>query len=171
MDLTGVTVHFVVEEVHPDSLYGYNIWAGEHLNFVSTTNPNVQAGDTVTVKVTSIETFMSDDTWIIHYKLIDKVSSEPEPTQTETEAIKEYKDAASFEADLNAGKDLTGVTVHFVAEEVHPDSALGYNIWAGEHLNFVSSTDPGVSPGESLTVRITSVERTLGSWILRYQRV
>lgn len=49
----------------------------------------------------------------------------------------DYADAESFEAALNEGEDLEGKIVQFEALELHPDSAVGYNVWAGEHLNFI----------------------------------
>lgn len=52
------------------------------------------------------------------------------------EVIIDYGDAESFEVALNEGKNLEGKVVRFVAGEFHPDSKLGYNVWAGEHLNF-----------------------------------
>jgi len=32
----------VAAELHPQSLYGYDIWAGEHLNFISSKNPDIE---------------------------------------------------------------------------------------------------------------------------------
>lgn len=58
----------------------------------------------------------------------------------------DYGDETAFEADLNAGKNLVGKTVSFVAAELHPQSLYGYDIWAGEHLNFISSKNPDTFP-------------------------
>ncbi len=52
-----------------------------------------------------------------------------------------------------------------------PDSAFGYNIWAGEHLNFVSSKNPDVKEGDIVVVKTTTIESNLGSWIIKYERV
>ena len=38
----------------------------------------------------------------------------------------DYGDETAFEADLNAGKNLVGKTVSFVAAELHPQSLYGY---------------------------------------------
>lgn len=83
----------------------------------------------------------------------------------------DYGDETAFEADLNAGKDLVGKTVSFVAAELHPQSLSGYDIWAGEHLNFISAENPNVEVGETVTVRVTDVASVLGSWLLRYEKV
>lgn len=81
-----------------------------------------------------------------------------------------YTDAQSFEASLNDGENLEGKTVRFVALVMTPDSAFGYNIWAGEHLNFVSSEDPGVKEGDTVVVKTTSIQQVSGSWIIRYEK-
>lgn len=83
----------------------------------------------------------------------------------------DYGDAESFEAALNAGENLEGKIVQFVAKELHPDSAFGYNVWAGEHLNFISSRNPDIKEGNTAVVRATTIESTLGSWIISYEKV
>ncbi len=89
---------------------------------------------------------------------------------TKTTVI-DYADAESFEAALNAGENLEGKVVRFVAGEFHPDSALGYNVWAGEHLNFVSSRNPDIKEGDIVTVRALTIESAMGSWIINYEKV
>lgn len=64
-DLTGKTVTFTVLEVHPDSVFGYNLYGGEHLNFCSSKNPAVKEGDTLTVEVKEVNSFLGS--WIISY--------------------------------------------------------------------------------------------------------
>ena len=85
--------------------------------------------------------------------------------------VADYGNAEAFEAALNNGDNLEGKIVIFTAGEVHPDSALGYNIWAGEHLNFVSAKNPDVKQGDSVAVKIISVENGLGSWIITYEKI
>lgn len=89
----------------------------------------------------------------------------------ENTEIINYADAESFEAALNKGENLEGKIVQFVAGELKPDSAFGYNIWAGEHLNFVSSRNPDVKQGDTVVVKTTTIESTLGSWIIKYDKV
>lgn len=55
----------------------------------------------------------------------------------------DYADAESFEAALNSGENLEGKVVQFVADEVHPRSARGYNIWAGGTFEFCLSKKSG----------------------------
>ena len=81
----------------------------------------------------------------------------------------DYADAASFEADLNTGADLTGKIVQFTVNTVVPDSAFGYNLQAGEHLNFCSSNNPKVSAGDTVTVEVQEVTSVLGSYIISYK--
>lgn len=83
----------------------------------------------------------------------------------------DYPDVAEFELDLNNGKDLTGKTVTFEVIEFVPDSAFGYNLQAGEHLNFCSPKHPGVNEGDIITVKVTSISSMLGSYIISYEIV
>lgn len=83
----------------------------------------------------------------------------------------DYGDEIAFEADLNAGKNLVGKTVSFVAAELHPQSLYGYDIWAGEHLNFISGENPDIEVGQTVTVKVTGVESAIGSWLIRYEKV
>ena len=79
-------------------------------------------------------------------------------------------DEATFESLLNAGQDLTGATVTFVAMELHPDSVFGYNIYAGQHLNFVSTKNPHINQGDVVTVKVTDISSIMGSWIISYSK-
>lgn len=86
-------------------------------------------------------------------------------------AARDFENAASFEAALNNGEDLIGKTVKITVDELVPDSAFGYNIQTGEHLNFCSPTNPGVSVGDTLTVKVTEVASMLGSYVIYYEIV
>ena len=83
----------------------------------------------------------------------------------------DFANAKDFEAALNAGDDLTGKTVTFTIDALVPDSAFGYNLQTGEHLNFCSSSNPGVKEGDSITVKVTEVQSMLGSYIISYEKV
>lgn len=74
------------------------------------------------------------------------------------------------ESALNATEDITGKYVEVTVKEVIPDSAFGYNIYAGEHLNFVSSKIPNVKVGDKIIVEVTSVDSMLGSYIISYEK-
>ena len=87
------------------------------------------------------------------------------------EVVIDYGDAESFEAALNEGKNLEGKVVQFTAKEIHPNSAIGFNVWAGEHLNFVSSRNPDIEVNDTVTVRTTTIESISGSWIINYEKV
>lgn len=65
-DLTGAIVTITVDEFEPASAFGYNIMTGEHLNFVSSENPNVNIGDTLKVKVVKITSTLGS--FIITYE-------------------------------------------------------------------------------------------------------
>ncbi|SCY77274.1 hypothetical protein SAMN02910292_02866 [Lachnospiraceae bacterium XBB2008] len=83
----------------------------------------------------------------------------------------DYGDAEAFEAALNAGENLEGKVVRFTALEFHPDSASGYNVWAGEHLNFISSRNPDIKAGDTVVVRADTIESIMGSWFITYEKV
>ena len=52
-----------------------------------------------------------------------------------------------------------------------PNTALGYNVQAGEHLNFISSTNPNVKVGDIMTVKVDTVVSLLGTWLIRYEKL
>ena len=83
----------------------------------------------------------------------------------------DYGDAESFEAALRAGENLEGKIVRFKVIEFHPDSEWGYNLWAGEHLNFVSTRNPDVKEGDEVVVKAKIIENILGSWKISYEKI
>ena len=87
------------------------------------------------------------------------------------EIVVDYPDVVDFESALNNGDDLTGKTVTFTADKLVPDGVMGYTIWAGEHLNFVSTENPGIKEGDTVTVEIVEVASALGSFFLTYEVV
>lgn len=95
------------------------------------------------------------------------VSSAFVEEQSDIDAMS-YSDIASFEAALNDGEDVVGSVVTFTIADIAPDSKFGYNLQAGEHLNFCSDDDPKVSVGDTVTVKVTDVSNFLGSFVIRY---
>ena len=75
------------------------------------------------------------------------------------------------EAALNDGEDIEGKTVKITVDKLVPNSAFGYNIQTGEHLNFVSESNPKVNDGDSLIVKVTNVKSVAGSFIIEYTEV
>lgn len=88
-----------------------------------------------------------------------------------TEIKPDYENDSAFEEALNNGEDLTGKTVSVTVKELVPDSAFGYNIQAGENLNFCSPENPGVKAGDTVTVKVIEVTSLLGSYIISYEMV
>lgn len=76
-----------------------------------------------------------------------------------------------FESELNKGKDMEGSLVEVKVQKLVPNSAVGYNIQAGEHLNFVSNSNPNVKKGDTIIVEVDEVENMLGSYIIDYDIV
>ena len=83
----------------------------------------------------------------------------------------DYGDAAAFEEALNRGENLENKTLMFTVTELHPDSALGFNVCGGEHLNFISSRDPDLKVGDTAGVKATEITSLLGSWIIKYEKI
>ena len=75
-----------------------------------------------------------------------------------------------LEVALNNGDDPIGKVVTVEVEEFVPDSAFGYNIQAGEHLNFVSNDNPNVEKGDQIIVEVTEVQSAMGSFIINYEK-
>ncbi len=185
-NLEGKIVQFKIVDIKPKSEIGFDIWAGEHLNFVSEDSKDVKKGDTMVVRATKIGSALGS--WIIKYEVVDNAekndstitkykakkkddSPKSSSSKEKSEAKVDYEDVASFEADLNGGADLTGKTVKVSVDNLETQSAYGYNIWSGEHLNFVSVENPNVTVGEIIPVKIKSVENVLGSWIIEYEKL
>lgn len=84
----------------------------------------------------------------------------------------DYNCAEAFEDALNSGdRDVEGKVVEFVVKEYHPDSGLGVNCWAGEHLNFVSDSQLDVKAGDAVVGRVKKVSKVLGSWKIKYEEI
>lgn len=82
----------------------------------------------------------------------------------------DYTDAESFEKALNEGEKVNGKVVQFIVQDYKPDSALGINCWAGEHLNFISEDELDVVKGKIIVGRVTKEpSKTLGSWKIPYE--
>ncbi|WP_019376939.1 hypothetical protein [Virgibacillus halodenitrificans] len=75
-----------------------------------------------------------------------------------------------FESALNEGENLEGKTVSVKVDKLVPDSAFGYNIQAGEHLNFISSKNPDVKAGDEIIVKVEKVDSALGSYMISYKK-
>lgn len=84
---------------------------------------------------------------------------------------KEVLSTAKFEEEVNKGSNMEGSIVEITVDEFVPDSAFGYNIQTGQHLNFVSTSHPDVKQGDVLKVKVESVESMFGSYIVTYKKV
>lgn len=62
-------VQFDVVEYNPNSAFGINCWSGEHLNFISETELNVEVGDIVIGLITE-EPAELLGSWIVFYKAL-----------------------------------------------------------------------------------------------------
>lgn len=85
--------------------------------------------------------------------------------------IVDYGDAEAFESALNDGENLEGKIVNIVVNNLETQSIYGYNIWAGEHLNFISEKNPNVKVGDEISVKVSEIKSVLGSYIINYEKV
>jgi hypothetical protein len=83
--------------------------------------------------------------------------------------VADYKDS-EFEKALNNGEYLVGKTVEVEVIHMVPNSAFGYNIQAGQHLNFVSDDHPRVESGDTVILKVTDVSSFNGSYIITYEK-
>lgn len=91
-------------------------------------------------------------------------------SQTSTNYKIDYADTKSFEKALNEGVKVKNKIVQFTVIDYKPDSALGINCWAGEHLNFISKKELDVEKGSIVIGCITEEPTTvLGSWKIPYE--
>lgn len=82
----------------------------------------------------------------------------------------DYSNAEEFEEALNNGAEVRNAIVRFEALDVHSRTAYGYgNIFAGAHLNFVSTSAPDVVECDILTVRICAVSHYSNHWFISYE--
>lgn len=89
--VNGKFVQFDVIEYKPDSVMGINCWSGEHLNFISETELNVQKGDIIVGRITK-EPSKKLGSWKVLYEVITIngeefkiVVKEPSDERTEKE--------------------------------------------------------------------------------------
>lgn len=73
-----------------------------------------------------------------------------------------------FENALNNGDVVEGKTVSVKVTKMDANTAFGYNIQAGEHLNFVSAENPKVKEGDTVTLKVERVANLFGSYIITY---
>lgn len=84
--------------------------------------------------------------------------------------IIDYEDSASFEKALNDGEKVKGKIVQFDVIAYKADSAIGYNCWSGEHLNFISEDDIDVEKGDLVVGFITKEpSKIMDSWEISYE--
>lgn len=83
----------------------------------------------------------------------------------------DYDTAEKFEAALNEGVDCSNKIVSVIVKDLAPNSAFGYNVMAGKHLNFVDSHNPNVKIGDTFTVKTKEIQSIFGSWIISYNLI
>ena len=102
-------------------------------------------------------------------KIDNKTTNDNKKVETNDYSL-DFKTAEQFESALNNGEKVKGKLVQFKINEYNPDSALGINCWAGEHLNFISEKELDVEKGFSIIGKVTSEpDNFFHSWIIKYE--
>lgn len=76
----------------------------------------------------------------------------------------------TFEQALLNGESVEGKTVSVEVKALEPDSAFGYNIQAGDSLNFVSAENPNVEPGDTIEITVDRYASMFGSFLITYKK-
>ncbi len=80
----------------------------------------------------------------------------------------DYESAEAFEAAINNGEGVEGKYVKVEVVAFEPASAFGFNIQAGEHLNFVDAENPTAEVGDQVVFKVEKVASMFGSYIITY---
>lgn len=80
--------------------------------------------------------------------------------------IRDYESEMEFETALNNGTNINGSTVVAKATTIAPDSKFGFNVQAGEHLNFIVPENSEIQVDGYYKFKVNSTQSFLGSWIL-----
>ena len=92
---------------------------------------------------------------------------------TSNEIKVDYGNAESFESAINNGEKVNGKVVRFIVNNYEPESILGINCWAGEHLNFIFDNEIDVNVGDTIIGRVTEEANKLivGSWEIKIELI
>lgn len=162
-----------VKKISEDECYEYISWCeNDYLFNVDAENYETslfaynQEGYYLSVVYLEDESVLSID--LQSPEFLEGSGNESKENQT-VDFVLDYEDAESFEKALNNGETVKGKVVQFDVDEYEPDSAFGFNCWAGEHLNFISKIEIDVTAGDIIVGRIIEEpSEKLGSWIIYY---
>ena len=103
--VNGKIVQFDVVEYKPDSALGINCWSGEHLNFISETELDVQKGDIIIAFITK-EPSKTLGSWKIPYEVVE--INPDAGDKEETDAVKtENTEEATTEEETTTEPETT----------------------------------------------------------------
>lgn len=103
----------------------------------------------------------------------DNTSISEKISDIEEEIELDYKNEIEFEKELNSGNtEMKGKIVKFKVLEYKPNSIMGVNCWAGEHLNFISKNEINAKKDDIIIAKITeNPTSSLGSWYIHYEKL
>ncbi len=106
--VNGKIVQFDVLEYKPNSALGVNCWSGEHLNFISKEEINVDKGSVVIGRVTT-EPTKTLGSWKIPYEVLSISGDKIDDNTTDETTLSETKISMSADSSTYAGKQKADV--------------------------------------------------------------
>lgn len=164
-DWLSVTVHYISE----NDFLEYIRWCKEDYGFAVESDSFDGYFNAYNHEGYCLTLFYTETSKELSIDLEGPTSVTDNPVSTADSKI-DYTDATSFEKAINDGVKVNGKIVQFVVNGYEPDSALGINCWAGEHLNFISEEELDVQSGNIIVGLITEEpSKVLGSWKIPYE--
>lgn len=80
----------------------------------------------------------------------------------------DYNGSDEFEEAIKNGEGVEGKYVVVMVRDIEPDSAFGYNIKAGNNLNFVDAENPNATVDDYIMVKVEGIANMFGSYIITY---
>ena len=103
-NVKGAVVQFNVVEYKPDSVLGINCWSGEHLNFISEKELDVEKGNVIIGRITA-EPTKSLGSWTIPYEVISISEEKVDEEITESSNLDELSNVQPTEIIMINGED------------------------------------------------------------------
>lgn len=142
-DVKGKIVCFDVNAYKPNSVLGINCWSGEHLNFISENELEVEEGDCIVGRVTEKPKKTMIDSWKIYYEVLEII---PKDNQEKVENISNKKDMeSSFEKGtykVENVKNFSFAIPNYWKEEGSKNEYLQYYAKKGEKVVMLSISYP-----------------------------
>lgn len=140
----GKVVKFKVIEYNLNTLYGNNAWAGEHLNFISKDDPQLNIDNEVVCKIVSVnEKFGS---WYVNYEILEIIDKESNVINDE----EEKQEMVYYEYDETINKYVT------LYNDLYPDNKITSEMLSIFHHHGSDHKDQAKLILDDLSITISS---------------